>query len=368
MTRQFRVAVIGRTGKGDYGHGLDTVWLDVPNVEIVAVADEDEKGRSAAATRLKTRYAYADYRDMLSKERPHVVSIAPRWPDCHRDMAVACAQAGASILLEKPLCRTLAEADDIITACERCHVKLAVAHQTRYSPRLRRVRELIAAGRIGDVVELRGRGKEDRRGGGQDLMVLGTHIFDLMRALVGDASWCFAQVSQRGRPITKADIREGEENVGPIAGDRVDATYGFAKGVVGTFGTQQARHRAADRFGLSIYGTKGVLGLRTGGLPAVYLLEDASWGFGAGKAGAWKEVTSAGIDKPEPLADRGLALGNELMARDLLEAIEKDRQPQGSMYDGRAALEMILAAYESQRIKGPVTLPMKERRHPLRLF
>jgi predicted dehydrogenase len=63
-----------------------------------------------------------------------------------------------------------------VRACETHHVKLAIAHQTRYSPRLARVRELIAAGRLGDLLELRGRGKEDSRGGGQDLMVLGTHI------------------------------------------------------------------------------------------------------------------------------------------------------------------------------------------------
>jgi hypothetical protein len=50
--KTYKVAVIGRTGKGNYGHGLDVVWLGMDNVEIVAVADEDEKGRDAAAGRL----------------------------------------------------------------------------------------------------------------------------------------------------------------------------------------------------------------------------------------------------------------------------------------------------------------------------
>ena len=54
--------------------------------------------------------------------------------------------------------------------------------------------------------------------------------------------------------------------------------------------------------------------------------------------------------------------------KDLIEAIEKDRQPLGSMYDGRAALEMILAVYESHRLKGPVELPLKNRRHPLTML
>src|SRR4051794_37794597 len=108
MAKTYRVAVIGRTGKGNYGHGLDVVWKALDNVEIVAVADEDEKGRAAAAARLKAKNAYADYKEMLARERPQIVSVATRWLDTHRDMVVACAEAGASIFLEKPMCRTLA--------------------------------------------------------------------------------------------------------------------------------------------------------------------------------------------------------------------------------------------------------------------
>lgn len=178
MPKTYRIAVIGRTGKGNYGHGLDLVWKGFDNVEIVAVADEDAKGRAAAAQRLQAKNAYADYRQMLAKERPQIVSVADRWLDRHRDMVIACAEHGASIFLEKPFCRTLDEADAMVATCERHHVKLAIAHQTRYSPRLRRVQELIAQGRLGDLIEMRGRGKEDARGGGQDLMVLGTHIMD----------------------------------------------------------------------------------------------------------------------------------------------------------------------------------------------
>src|SRR4051812_38417807 len=125
MPRTYRVAVIGRTGKGNYGHGLDVVWTKVDNVEIVAVADEDEKGRAAAATRLKAKNAYADYREMLDKEKPQIVSVADRFLDLHRDMVVACARAGASVFLEKPMARTLEEADEMVRACEMHHVKLA---------------------------------------------------------------------------------------------------------------------------------------------------------------------------------------------------------------------------------------------------
>src|SRR5712691_6180498 len=115
MAQNYRVAVIGRTGKGNYGHGLDIVWKALDNVEIVAVADENDKGRAAAAQRLQAKQAYADYREMLAKERPQIVSVADRFLDAHRDMVVACAEAGTSIFLEKPMCRTLAEADEMVT-------------------------------------------------------------------------------------------------------------------------------------------------------------------------------------------------------------------------------------------------------------
>jgi predicted dehydrogenase len=363
--KKYRVAVIGRQGR--YGHGLDVVWKTVNNVEIVAVADDNEKTRADAARRLGAKNVYADYRPMLEKEKPQIVSVAHGYLGAQRDTVVACAHAGAHMFLEKPMCRTLVEADDMVQACEKNHVKLAIAHQTRYSPRVQQIREMIAGGRVGDLLELRGRGKEDTRGGGQDLMVLGTHIMDLMRACAGDARWCFATVLQDGKPAGKNDVRQGSGGLGLILGNHIQATYGFDKGVQGTFGTHRAKVGATRRFGLAIFGTKGVVQLTTGSLPAAYFLDDPSWFPGRSKV-AWQEITSAGVGKPEPLKDGGLGLANQWIVQNLIEAIEKDRQPLDSIYDGRAALEMILAVYESHRVKRPIEIPLKNRQHPLTML
>ncbi|MCA1686505.1 MAG: Gfo/Idh/MocA family oxidoreductase [Planctomycetia bacterium] len=253
----YRAAVIGRTGRGDYGHGIDVALLDQPKLKVVAVADDDPKGRAAAARRLGVDRDYADYRAMLDREKPQFVAVAPRWLDSHREMAVACAERGIHVFCEKPLAPTLADCDAIVAACERSHTKLAVAFQTRYSPRFERVRELIASGAIGEVLELRGRGKEDRRGGGEDLIVLGVHIMDLFRGLLGEAAWCFARVTERGRPIGRADVRAGAEGIGPLAGDRVDAMYGFAgTAAVAHFATSRPKE-PGRRFGLQILGCRG---------------------------------------------------------------------------------------------------------------
>ncbi len=364
---KYKVAVIGRTGKGNYGHGLDVVWNDIEQAEVVAVADEDSKGRAAAAKRLKAPRAYADYRRMLKEEHPQIVSVAPRWLDCHRDMVLACAEFGCHVFLEKPMCQTLDQADEMIAALEKRNLKLAIAHQTRYSPSLRHAQRIIANGVLGDIVELRGRGKEDRRGGGEDLMVLGTHVMDLMRLFAGDPQWCFARVNDGGKPVTSSEVRDGAEGIGPLAGDEIHATYAFSGTKMGYFSTHRSRHGDAKRFGLQVFGTKGILTMTTGALPEIWFVEDPSWQPGRSNA-QWKRVTSAGIDKPETLTDRGHTLGNRLIALDLIRAIETDTQPKGSAYDGRAALEMILAVYESHRLGAPVRLPLKNRRHPLSML
>jgi predicted dehydrogenase len=364
---KYRVAIIGRTGRGNYGHGLDVVWNDVPQAEVVAVADPDPKGLAAAAQRVRARRTYVDYRQMLEKERPQIVSVAPRWLDCHRDMVLACAQHGCHVFLEKPMCQDLQQADEMIAALEKRKLKLAIAHQTRYSPALAHAKKAMMGGLLGDILELRGRGKEDSRGGGEDLMVLGTHVMDLMRFLAGDPQSCFAQVRANGRLVTHADVREGAEGIGPLAGDELQALYRFAGPTTGYFVTDRARHGAAARYGLTIYGTKGILTTTMGAFPEVWFVEDPSWQPGRSKA-AWKRITSAGIDRPEPVSDPNHRHGNRLIALDLVRAIETDGQPHGSMYDGRAALEMILAIYESHRQNAPVPLPLSNRKHPLSLL
>lgn len=363
----YKAGVIGHTGRGNYGHGLDTVWLHLPECEIVGVADADEAGLQAAVNRLNAPKGYSDYRKMLDDAKPDVVSICPRWLDQHRDMALAAIERGIHVYMEKPFCRTLAEADEIVAACDKHNVKLAVAHQTRYSPMLQAVRDIIYYGKIGEILELRGRGKEDHRGGGEDLWVLGSHIMNLIETLGGDPSWCFASVLSEGEPITAGDVSDGNEGIGPLAGDAVRAMYGLPDGVTAYFASHRKAGTAGTRFGLQIFGSEGIVELMTGYLPQVHFLPDPAWSPGrSGKE--WLPVSSAGIGEPEPLRDGGLAAGNILACTDLLAAIETGRLPECNQYEARRTIEMISAVFESQRVGGPVTLPLKTRENPLRLL
>lgn len=366
---KYRVAVIGHTGRGNYGHGLDRVWLDVPGSQIVAVADADPKGLAEAQKRLGAPQGFADYRRMLDEVKPELVSICPRWLDQHGEMVVAAARRGVrGIYMEKPMCRTLDEADRMVAACEKHHVKLAMAHQTRYSQKLPVIRELISSGKLGRIIEFRARGKDDPRGGGEDLWVLGTHMLNLMSHFGGKPRTCYGTVWQDGRPIRPQDVRPGNEGIGPLAGDEVHAMYRLAGGLTGYFDSVRNGRGESTRFGLRVFGSQGVLHLyETGHLPDVRVLFDSGWSPGR-TAKKWLPVSSAGVDQPEPLDNRGLDGGNLLAVTDLIAAVEEDRQPISNVYEARAATEMILAVFESQRTGGPVEFPLANRQNPLTML
>lgn len=363
--KSYRIAVIGHTGKGNYGHGIDTAWLKVPGCEIVGVADADEAGLAAAVKRLKAPQGFTDYRRLIDETKPDIVAIGPRWLDQHRDMCLAAAAAGAHMYMEKPFCRSPAEADEIIAACEKADVKLALAHQTRYSPKLQAIRDLIDDGKLGTILELRGRGKEDKRGGGEDLWVLGSHVMNLIHHFGGEPKWCFARVEEGGEPIRPEHVKPGNEGIGPLAGDTVTAVYGLDGGATAYFGSK--RNMLGDRFGLQIFGSKGVVEILTGHLPSAQFLPDPSWSPGRSNA-KWQSISSQGLGEPEPMKDGGLEGGNILAVKDLIEAIENDRQPECNMYEGRATIEMISAVFESHRRGGPVKMPLQTRANPLSLL
>ncbi|MBI4582491.1 MAG: Gfo/Idh/MocA family oxidoreductase [Planctomycetes bacterium] len=357
--RSYRVAVIGRTGRGDYGHGLDLVWKEIPQARVVAVADENEAGARAAAARTGAKGVYTDYRKMLLAERPDLAAVAPRWVDGHCDMVLACAEAGASVYLEKPMARTPREADQMIDACNRSHVKLQLAYQVRLAPAVAEARRRIAAGELGQLLEMRGRGKEDQRSGGEDLMVLGTHVLDLMRLFAGDPQWAFSHIQQGGAALSPQHVREGNEGLGLLAGDSLHAVYGFPRGVHGTLESKASPDRRGWRFGLDLFGTEGMISIRAGMDPKVHLFKSPSWSP-AQTSAAWQALEPAG-----GLAAAGTLAANQRMVLDLLAAIEADREPAASGSCGRWAIEMALAPYVSQRQGRPVALPLEDRNHPL---
>ncbi|MDG1894192.1 MAG: Gfo/Idh/MocA family oxidoreductase [Fuerstiella sp.] len=368
MSKTYRVGIIGSTGRGDYGHGVDVAFTKLANVEVAAVADPHEGGRAAAQKRTAAPQAYADYRHMLNREKLDIVGVCPRWIDQHHDMLLAAAAAGCHVYMEKPFCRTLTESDEVVRAMEMRHLKLGIAHVTQYSPVLDTVLSLIQHGEIGEVLELRGRGKEDRRGGGEDLWVLGAHVFGLMRSIAGgSAHSCTATVASKGRTVAKADVFDGPEGIGLLAGDHVQARYAFSKGVYGHFASKRGVGGSPTRFGLQIMGSRGIIEMQSGYLKPAFILRDSSWSPGrTGKT--WETITSSGIGKPEARTDGTYEGGHVAAITDLIDSVEQERPTKCSAEDSRAIVEMIAAVFESHRVCGPIDLPLITRDNPLSLL
>ena len=368
--KKFRVGVIGHTGRGNYGHGLDLMWLQVPESTVAAVADADATGLAAARKKLGGIAGFSDYRTMLAETKPDIVAIGPRFVDEHHDMILAAIEAGArGIYVEKPFCRTPAEADAIVAACEKRNVKLAIAHRNRYHPALQTAANLVKDGAIGRLLELRGRGKEDDRGGSLDLWVLGAHVLNMIHFFAGKPIACTATVLQEGHPITHADVKDGAEGVGPLAGNEVHARFEMEGGIPAFFESVQKAGVKNAGFGLQLIGTGGIIDLRCDSEPVAHILPGSPF-QPTKEPRAWTPISTAGIGKPEPIENVGkLVMSHAVGGRDLIAAIREDRAPLCSANDGRIIVEMISAVFESHRLGSQrVPFPLKTRQSPLSLL
>ena len=351
--RTYRAVIIGHTGRGNYGHDWEKAFTSLPNVEVVAVADPVAKGRQAAVKASGAARGYADYRDMLRAEKPDLAAICPRWLDQRMEMYTAAIEAGAHVLMEKPFARTLEEADRMVALAARHGGKVQVGHTARPMPLTIAAREQLRSGEIGQLLELRSRGKEDRRAGGEDMTVLGTHVFDLLRFFAGDPRWVFAQVTEDGRPIGRESARQAGEPVGPVAGDNIAAAFGFDNGLCGYFGSRLSDDRSGARFGVTLHGSKGLLFIPLSNVPGdpPHILRSPSWVGPPSGPPAVQTLSRVQV--------------NQLMARDLIEAVDGNREPVCSADDGRWTIEMVTGVYQSAIFGKRVQFPLQDRRNPL---
>ncbi len=359
---RYRVGVIGHTGRGNYGHGIGDVWPAFPQTQVVAVADPDSEGRARAQERTGAGKAYADYRELLDREKPDIVSICPRHTDQRLEMVTAAARAGCHMYLEKPFAGTLTDADRMVKAIREAGVRVQIAHQMRRSPFTLKALALISAGEIGEIHEVRGRGKEDFRAGGEDLVVLGSHIFDMMRAVLGDPQWVFAHVTTDGQELEFDHLTKPREPIGPVAGRQMSAMFSFGSGRHGFFGTKKSGVTHPWRFGTHVYGTKGRIFLPNqiyGADSEGFILRSPAWI--PDNDNEWEPL------EPEhrSFGDDRYLTANALMVEDLLDSIEQNREPACSERAGRWTIEMTQGMYASQLGHAVKDFPLTDREHPL---
>lgn len=359
-----RAAVIGHTGRGDFGHGLDAALANRDAVEVVAVADAADAARDRALQRTGAKRFYADYREMLDKEHPNLVVVGPRITPERRDMLLAAINAGAHVLSEKPFVRTPADGDEVLAIADKKNLKIAVAHQMHLAPCVVHLKKRLADGLLGELVEMRAFGKQDKRAGGEDLLVLGVHLFDLMRLFAGNPRSCEAVVLETGRPATRADAHPATEDIGPVLGDQIAAQFTFDNGVVGHFTSSAKLREEAGHWGIELVGTKGSARILADIWPRLMTKSHTKWDD-TGRTDAWRPLD----DDPSlkiPATQRTTAAANARVVDDwLAAAIAENRDPACSGRNAAWAVEMVHAVWRAGVAGARVKLPLVERAHAL---
>jgi UDP-N-acetylglucosamine 3-dehydrogenase len=152
--------------------------LKQPRVELVAGSSRDAGRRERFALRTKAR-TYADWREMLERERPEIVSVATYAPQ-HAEVTVACAEQGVrAIYCEKPIATKLADAERMLAACRKSKSLLVINHNRRFNPIFRRLRDMVASGDLGELTSASIQWGSGRLGN------VGTHLFNTACMLIG---------------------------------------------------------------------------------------------------------------------------------------------------------------------------------------
>jgi predicted dehydrogenase len=264
------IGVIGAGSIAEYHLGA---YANNPDVRVVAVCDIDGDRARQRATQFGVQRVHATHQELLSDPDVDAVSICTR-NDSHAAIAVAALEAGKSVLVEKPMARTVAEAEAIAAAEEASTGIVQVGYVRRWSPNALVLKSFIDAGDLGEVYYakatcLRSVGNpggwfaDKAVSGGGPLIDLGVHWIDLAWYLMGApaiasvSGYTFERLGNRGNIETlqrwkSADYDASRNSVEDLAG----ALVRFVGGAVLAFDTSYSLHGRND-VGLKLFGERG---------------------------------------------------------------------------------------------------------------
>jgi predicted dehydrogenase len=188
---KLRVGLIGSGFVSDL-HAI--AFKIVPDAEVVAVASRSPGKAKRFAQHHGIGHAYENYRELLALKEVDVVTVAiPN--DLHCEVTLAAARAGKHIICEKPLCRTLEEADQMIEACKKAGVLLMYGEELCFAPKYVRAKQLVDEGAIGKVFLVKQSEEhfgphepwfwDVNRSGGGVLLDMGCHSIEYARWVFG---------------------------------------------------------------------------------------------------------------------------------------------------------------------------------------
>ncbi len=200
---------VGIMGQGRSGRNIHGVYLkDDPRYRIVAVADPIAYRREWSAREYGCE-AHADHRELLARKDLDLV-INATFSHLHVPLTLEALEAGHHVLCEKPLARSAAEADRLIAASEKAGKVLAIFQQSRFASYFQQVRQVIASGVLGRIVQISIRFNGHSRRwdwqtltefNGGNLLNTGPHPLDQALALFGEGEpevWCRMDRTEEG--------------------------------------------------------------------------------------------------------------------------------------------------------------------------
>jgi myo-inositol 2-dehydrogenase/D-chiro-inositol 1-dehydrogenase len=334
MSRKVNIGIIGagRIGKLHAEH----LAYRVHDADIVAVADIFLEAAEKCATDLQIPSAVKDHREIMENPDIEAVIICSS-TDTHAQMIEEAAAAGKHIFCEKPIDFDLARIDTALEAVDKAGVKLQVGFNRRFDPNFKRVREMVAAGKIGTPYILRITSRDPGpppieyiKVSGGIFLDMTIHDFDMARYLIGSE---VTEIYAAGGVMVDPEIGKA----GDI--DTAVITLLFENGVIGTIDNSRKAVYGYDQR-VEVFGSKGMVAVFNN-TPDTAVYSNAE-----------------GIHSSLPLFFFVERYTDSYIAemRAFIECIQQDKMPPVTGLDGRIPVVMGHAAWKSYRENRPVKL------------
>ena len=346
---RLRYALIG-CGRISPNHAAACL-ANADELEPVAVCDPVAQRRSILKEHFQdpALRGYADYREMLLKERPQLVAIATE-SGKHAQIALDCLEAGCNLIVEKPIALSLEDADRIIALADQKGLKVCACHQNRFNKSVQKIRKAVEDGRFGRMLhgtahirwnrnkayydQAKWRGTWEQDGGA--LMNQCIHNIDLLRWMMGDG---VAEVMAYTDRLAHDYIEA--EDLGLALVRFTNGSYGVIEGTTNVYPKNLEET-------LYLFGEKGTV--KAGG-KSVNRIEE--WRF-ADETEDPAQICRAFSETPPNI----YGFGHTPLYRDVIAAVRENRAPLCDARAGRRALELVLAIYLSAAEHRPVALPL----------
>lgn len=304
-----------------HSHGYAQALQQIEGIEIAGIAEKNEIEGKAFALKYNLKY-FSDYDEFFRQDMNAVIITSANAR--HAELTEMAAKAGKHILLEKPIATTMGDARHIIDVCEKYNVKLMISFPVRYEPSIVRAKQIIDAGKIGDIVAIAGTNHGKMPGGwfinkslsgGGAVMDHTVHVADIMH-------W-----------ILKSDIKDVYCKMGTKIHDIPVEDCGllsmeFENGVYATLDASWNRPKAYPTWGdvtMEIIGTKGCINVD-----------------------AWKQRGNLYSNTMKYSGFAGWGDDSDfLMIEDFIRCVREDLTSPVSGEDGLFALKVALMAYKS---------------------